>query len=569
MQKAWQITEFDKPASEHLRNELNISPLLAHLLLQKEIRTVKDARAFLSCDPASLHDPFLFEDMEKSTQRIRTAIESKEPVLIYGDYDVDGLTATALLFTTLKKYGADAHNYIPDRVKEGYGFNLEALEKAHKDGIKLVIAVDCGITAVQETDYLEKHGIDCIIIDHHQPIKGNLPHAFAIINPLVQGCHYPYKYLASVGLVYKLAQALRKTIKNPEAARYPIEEDLDLVALGTIADVAPLTGENRILVRHGLKYLARTKRIGLRALIEVAGIGKKKEFQTETVGFILGPRINASGRISSSLHSLKLLLTEDKEDAKALAEELDRNNRERQAMEEVILKEAILKVEREVNFKEHKVIVLHADKWHPGVIGIVASRIAERFYRPTVLVAFDEDKGKGSGRSIKNFHLFDALSKCSDHLIEFGGHEHAAGITITKANIGLFRDALNSVAQETLQPLDLIPRLDIDAEVTLSDITMKFVKELALLEPFGVGNRKPVLAVRGLSLKSKPKIVGSSTIKMWVTDGKLTYEAVGFKRSFDVSIDSIPESFSLAFTPAMNAWQGQESIQLQLKDMKY
>src|SRR3989338_5868586 len=561
MQKAWEIDSLDDKACEVLCKAIGISPVLAHLLIKRGVKSPEEARNFLSCDLSSLHDPFLFKDMEKAVRRIVSAIEDKERVLIYGDYDVDGLTATALLYTTLERYGAHVVNYVPDRIKEGYGLNIEAVEKAYRDGAKLVIAVDCGVTAVEEVDSLKKHHIDCIIIDHHQPIKDRLPDAFAILDPLVPGCGYPYKHLASVGLVYKLTQALG----------WNREGDLDLVALGTISDVAPLTGENRTLVKHGLKYLAETRRPGLRALMEVAGIGKKKEFYTETVGFILGPRLNASGRMNSSMHSLKLLLTGDKEEARKLAGELDKSNRERQAMEAVILKEAISKGEREVNFKEHKVIVLHGDKWHPGVIGIVASRIVEKFYRPTVLVAFNEEglgHGKGSGRSIKNFHLFDALSKCKDHLIEFGGHEHAAGITISKENIDAFRERLNAVEHETLKPLDLIPRLDIDAWISLKDLTKKFVKELELLEPFGVGNRKPVFAVKGLSLKAEPKILNYNTLKIWVTDGELTYEAVGFKKALDYKLDSASSIFDLAFTPSINNWQGQESIQLQLKDLK-
>ncbi|MDD5073380.1 MAG: single-stranded-DNA-specific exonuclease RecJ [Candidatus Omnitrophica bacterium] len=553
------MESLDDSAGAGLAEALGISPVLARLLIKRSVNNPQEARSFLSCGLSSLHDPFLFKDMEKAAARIRSAIENKERVLVYGDYDVDGLTATALLYATLKRYGVHAHNYIPDRVKEGYGLNLEALENARKDGAKLVIAVDCGITAAEEIGFLNKHRIDSIILDHHQPVKGNLPEALAILDPFVPGCRYPYKHLASVGLVYKLMQALG----------WSREEDLDLVALGTISDVAPLTGENRVLVKHGLKYLAKTQRAGLRALMEVAGIGKKKEFYTETVGFILGPRLNASGRMNSSMHSLKLLLTDDKEEAKKLAEDLDKSNRERQAMEAAILKEAISKVEREVNFKEHRVIVLHGDKWHPGVIGIVASRIVEKFYRPTILVAFNENTGKGSGRSIRNFHLFDALSKCKEHLIEFGGHEHAAGITISKENIDAFRDSLNAVAHEVLQPLDLVPRLEIDAWISLKDITRKFLKELELLEPFGVGNRKPVFAVKGLSLKAKPKILNYNTLKIWVTDGELTYEAVGFKKALDYKLDSASLVFDLAFTPLINVWQGQESIQLQLKDLKF
>lgn len=570
MQKAWEIASIDKSKCESFSKALNISPLLAHLLLNRDISTVEEARIFLNSSPTSLHDPFLLKDVEKAVERIETAIENEEVTLIYGDYDVDGLTATALLFLVLKEYGARTIYYIPDRLKEGYGLNVEALKGAHKNGVGLVISVDCGITSIEEVNYLKRQGIDCIILDHHEPLEDILPDAFAIINPLQPECGYPYKSLTSVGLVFKLAQALRRKLKHKHVGEFPpLEEHLDLVALGTISDVAPVTGENRILIKHGLRYLAATRKKGLRSLIEVAGIGRKRKFFTDTVGFILGPRINASGRVSSALQALRLLLTDDEREAKILAEGLDKENQKRQSIEGVILKEAISKVERDVNFKSHRVIVISSDKWHPGVIGIVASRIVEKFYRPTILIAFNENLGRGSGRSIRNFHLFEALSKCREHLVEYGGHEHAAGLTVFRDKIDVFREQLNSIAIETLKPLDLIPRLGIDAEILFGDLTSKLIKELELLEPFGVGNSKPVFAVRNLSLRSKPKIVNSNTLKMWVTDGELTYEVVGFKRALDINVDFATDRFSLAFTPSTNDWQGQEVIQLQLKDLRF
>lgn len=569
MQKTWQITPFDRTVCGGLSKALNISPLFSHLLLERGIADAEAARRFISRTLSSLHDPFLLKDMEKALDRLDTAIKKRQQILIYGDYDVDGLTATTLLFTTLKRCGADVAYYIPHRVSEGYGLNIEALGAAVKDGVGLVIAVDCGITSLEEIDFLKKQNIDCIILDHHEPLACSLPAAVAIINPLQQDCGYPYKSLASVGLVFKLAQALKEGLKVDLFSReYPIEEDLDLVALGTISDVAPLTGENRILVSHGLKHLYRTRKTGLRALIEVAGIGKKREFYTDAVGFILGPRLNASGRMSSSLQSLKLLLTRDEAEARGLAEGLDRENRARQALEETILKEAVSKVEREVNFKEHRVIVVASDRWHPGIIGIVASRLVDKFYRPAFLIAFKDDMGKGSGRSIRNFHLFDALSRCKEDLIEYGGHQYAAGITISKGNLDKFRARLNDIAHEVLKPLDLVPQLNIDAEISLSDLTLKFVKELESLEPFGVGNPKPVFLARGLSLKSRPRMINSSTVQMWVTDGRLTYEAVGFKRSFDFKSETAPANFSLAFNASLNNWQGREEIKLQIKDLR-
>lgn len=570
MQKAWEITQLDKSSCAGFSKTLNVSVLLAHLLLKRNIQTAEEARRFLSCSLSFLHDPFLLKDMTKAVDRIESAIKNGETILLYGDYDVDGLTATALLFLTLRDLGANLTYYIPDRIKEGYGLNIEALKGAQKNGVGLVISIDCGITSFEEVNFLKRQRIDCIILDHHQPFKDVLPDAFAIINPLQPGCDYPYKGLTSVGLAFKLAQALRSKLKHKRVAEFPpLEEHLDLVALGTISDVAPVTGENRILIKHGLRYLANTRKRGLRALIEVAGIGRKKEFFTDTVGFILGPRINASGRISSPLQALRLLLTQDEREAKILAEGLDKENRQRQSVEGVILKEAMLKVERDVNFKSHKIIVISSDGWHPGVIGIVASRIVERFYRPTILITFNENIGRGSGRSIKNFHLFEALAKCREHLVEYGGHEYAAGITLFRNKLDAFREQLNSIANETLKPLDLIPRLEIDAEVLLSDLTPKLIKELELLEPFGVENPKPIFVARNLCLRTKPKIINSKTLTMWITDGQLTYEAVGFKMALDFQSQFASDKFSLAFTPTINDWQGEEEVQLQLKDIKF
>ncbi len=540
-----------------LVKNLKIGRLLAQVLINRKITGLEEARSFLFSGLEGMHDPFLFGDMGIAVKRIKKAAFSGEKVLIFGDYDVDGITSAALLKTLLDKMGINADIYIPDRIKEGYGLTGNISEIAKGMGIRLLITADCGISNSFEILELKNSGIDTIITDHHQPQGDNVPQAVAIINPKTNGCKYPYRELSGVGVAFKLCQAL---LGNASA------EGLDLVALGTIADVVPLTGENRIIAREGLKILQGTRRPGLKALIEKARI-KNRKFTSTFVSFILAPRLNAAGRMDSAKTALDLLLSEKAGEASEIACVLENHNRSRQRVENKILEEAMAVIEKDVNFKEHKVIVVARENWHHGVLGIVASKLADRFYRPAIVICLEEGLCRGSGRSIKNFHLFSALKECKNFLNTFGGHAHAAGLTIAQESIKGFRESINRLACDQLKFDDLLPSMDIDLEVSLSEITAKSVAELEMLEPFGAGNPEPMFYTANLKLKGEPRDLARETIKFWVNDGITTLEAIGFGMSgLKVSLKAAKE-FSLIYTPRLDKWMDEPSVVLEVKEI--
>ncbi|MBN1871702.1 MAG: single-stranded-DNA-specific exonuclease RecJ [Candidatus Omnitrophica bacterium] len=560
--RMWHILKPDESLQKRLVAECGITPITAQLLINRNISDPREADLFLNSNLDRLHDPFLFKDMEKSVKRIKKAISQGEKIMIYGDYDVDGISGAALLERVLKDIGAHSVTYIPSRIDEGYGLNKGAVKSAHRNGVSLLITVDCGISGKSEIEYLKKLGIPTIVTDHHKINANSFPlDAYGVINPLQEDCHYPFKQLAGVGLAYKLAEAVTKDLS------YDMIQHLDLVCLGTIQDMVPQLGENRIFTKHGLEAVNNTRKEGIIALIEASGL-KNRTISTREVGYMLGPRINAAGRVSSAKIALNLLTTNDKCEARELAARLDRENRNRQRIENLILKEAIDRVENEVNFKDEKVIVLEGDDWHPGVIGIVASRVAERFNRPAIMIAFDEEEGRGSGRSIKNFHLFEALNECSDVLSDFGGHAAACGLTIPRKNLDEFRLRLNSVAQQFHMAEEIAPGIDIDMEIPLKMLGNRLIVELDELSPFGPGNPRPILASRDLKLKSRPRVMRRDGIKMWVTDGNVTCEAIGFGM-IDMIEDIIEsESVDIAYTPSFNTWQGLSTLQLELVDIQ-
>ena len=558
MQKIWRVSKADPEIQSHLSSGLNISKITAQLLANRGIRTVETASDFLKCSLASCHDPFLLKDMDKAVARIRKAISSGENILVYGDYDVDGMTSVTLLYSALKNLGAKVETYIPNRIEEGYGLNLAAIKKAHKDNVTLLITVDCGITSFKEVDHASALKIDVIITDHHEILGSKVPSACAVINPLQNDCSYPFKHLAGVGLAYKLVKALYD--QTPHFA----EDFLDLVSLGTVADIAPLIGENRVLAKHGLDELNRRERVGLKALMDVANLDGN--ISSGHIGFVLGPRINAMGRIGSPQKAIELLLTGDITSATELAKVLTTENRNRQKIEAKILDEALAKLEREVNFKDHRVIVLASENWHPGVIGIVASRIAERFYRPTILISLDGKLGKGSGRSIESFHLFEYLLRCKDLLTGFGGHESACGITIEKDKIPAFTEFINGEALKDVDERILSPKLNIEMDVMLDSLTEGVVIEIESLSPFGSDNPRPVLSTRNLRIKDGPRQIGKSGFKFWVTDENVTCEAVAFTKG-NLEMPKPGSTVDLAYIPSINSWQGVRSIQLELKDI--
>jgi single-stranded-DNA-specific exonuclease len=561
MRKRWVVKKSDKEITNILVKELGISPIVAQLLANRSILKVEEADKFLNCRLSNLHDPFMLKGMERAVARIRHALSKGEKILVYGDYDVDGITSVALLKSVLTGLGGHVLDYIPNRLEEGYGLNLDACQLAHRKKVSLLITVDCGINAAREVAYLNSLSIDSIIIDHHEVQGGSLPKACAIIDPLQDGCDYPFKYLAGVGLALKVAQALLD--RTPEQ----MKEYMDLVALGTVSDVVPQLGENRILTKYGLDVLNTTERIGLRELIKVSGL-KGRDISSGHIGFILGPRINASGRIGSPKKALQLLLTHRKDEAGEIAGMLNQENRNRQKIESGILQEAMQKVQTEVNFKDHKTIVLSSTDWHPGVIGIVASRLVDKFYRPTAIISVNRNVGKGSARSISDFNLFEAINKCKDHLMEFGGHKAACGFSIQKKEIERFKTRFNKFAKESLLPEHLLPKIRADMDIPLSKLSERLISDIERLAPHGPKNPSPLFISKGIKLKNTPKTIGRKGIKFWVTDGKITCEAVAFGVS-DAFLDMMGEGeIDLAYSPSVNVYKGLRSIKLNLEDVR-
>ncbi len=558
MQKRWNVKAPNPQLQVSLSDKLSIHPIVAQLLINRNIQTVKEAEDFLYADLSRLHDPFLLTDMDKAIARIKAAKAKDELVLIFGDYDVDGVTSSAILKNALTKFGLKVLNYIPHRMTEGYGLNHSIVNFAKERNVKLLISIDCGISAFDQVDALNRSGIDVIVVDHHEPSGDKLPNAVAIINPKRHDCHYPFDGLASVGLAFKLSQALL----GKDAG-----DILDLVALGTIADVAELTGENRIFVKEGLGRIHLTKNKGLIALMDVARI-KGKKLKPHAVGFILAPRINAAGRMGSAEKSLQLLLSDDLAEAYQLARGLEEENQKRQKMQSDIIEEAMAIVEREVNFKDHKIIVLSKEGWHRGVVGIVASRIMDTFYRPTIVISLEDGVGVGSARSIDGFHLYHALKSCSHLLENYGGHEHAAGLTIKKENIDSFRDLINTFAQENILIENLIPTLELDCEISLSSIDVDLVNVIKTIEPCGEGNPPARFCSRRLTVKSPPVILGRDTLKFWVSDGQVVVQAVGFGMGKFFDLVKNAKTIDLAYGLSIDDWNKDPIVQLEIKDIK-
>lgn len=551
----------DFALQELFAKELGISKTVAQVLINRGMKTPVEAESFLRADPRDLLDPYSFPDMRKAVSLIREAARTSRKVMLFGDYDVDGITALAVLQSALARAGITPVHYIPHRIKEGYGLSGNIASIARQKGIGLVITVDCGTNSGQRIKELRGQGIEVIVTDHHeQSEKGESP-ASAVINPKAAGSPYKYRDLAGVGVAYKLAQALAAD----EGARSQ-ESDLDLVALGTIADVVPLTGENRIFAKEGLRLLSRTNRPGLRALAEASGI-KGKEVNAGFVSYILGPRLNASGRMDSAETALRLLTSSNAEEANELARQVEFYNRQRQKVESKIMEEAQALIDKEVNFREHKIIVIAKEDWHQGVLGIVASKLADRFYRPTILISLSEGLCKGSGRSIPNFHLFDALLDCKDFLAGFGGHAHAAGIMIPRANIADFKEKINLLAKERLRIEDLIPAIDIDAELALAEVGEGLVWQLRSLEPYGSANQEPLFLTRNLALKGEPQVLSRYTLKFWVTDGARTYQAIGFGMASLKESLMQADGFDLVYRPEIDSWDGHESLVLEVSDI--
>lgn len=550
------------PSSRAARDtaaEFGVHPVIASILFERGLRTPESLQRFLNPSFDDLENPFAFRDMAKAVDRIRRAIANRERILVYGDYDVDGVTGSSILFPVLKKLGAEVEVYIPHRIEEGYGLNLEALEKLLRKKFVLFITVDNGITGIEPIEFLKSNGADVIVVDHHQP-KGKLPPADAIVS----GCLGDGKgdpNLAACGLAFKLAWALCGELD-------PVKEYLDLVALGTVADIAPVVGDNRILLKFGLPVLTQAKRVGIRALIQASGLSRNF-ISFRDIAFVLGPRINASGRMGSPATAFKLLTTDQEMLARNLAGILEEGNRDRQRVESEMLEEALELIEEDAFAAQDRVLVVHHEEWHEGVLGIIAARLVERYQKPSIVLSVKNGVGKGSGRSIPHFSIFDCVSKCEDLLLSFGGHPQACGLTVKKENIAHFRKRLNDAAAEAPAQSWGV-ELGIDAEVPLSQIDEKLIGDLERLAPFGPGNRKPFFLTRNLRLKGLPKRRGKNTLQCWVTDasGQVTCEAVGFRMYEKWEKTRRTEDLSFVHHPALSEFKGIRSIQLELEDWR-
>lgn len=557
--KKWISSNPNGEIIDELSKELNISHILAMVLVNRGINSVEEADRFLHPDMNNLGDPYLLPDMQKAVERIVEAINKNEKICVYGDYDVDGITSVTVMIKALESLGADVFYYIPDRMDEGYGLNKSALEEIRQSGAGLVITVDCGIVSFEEVAYGNSLGINMIITDHHQS-QDKLPPALGVINPKIKDSNYPFKELAGVGVAYNLCRALEIHIgKDSEADSF-----MDIVALGTVADLVPLVGENRILVKEGLKAIRDTKNQGLKALIKVSGL-EGKEMNTLHIAFMLAPRINAAGRLSTAKKGVELLLTGDPDKAMELARELDTNNKERQAIDKRILDEAIKLAEQE---KGNDVLVLASPDWHPGVIGIVASRVTEKFNKPSILFCIEEGEARGSARSIPGLDIYHMLSQCSHLYNKFGGHKQAAGLALDAEKLEEFTREINIIALDYMQDIETRPVIKVEGELTGLPVTPEDIEHLKRLEPCGFGNPAPLFVKRGIEVLDARK-VGKNKNHL-----KLAFKSVGGKVDgifFGCEEGHVPligEKVDIVFAPEINNWMNKNILQFNVKDIK-
>ncbi len=550
---------------EKLSQSFDFPAIVVKILINRGLDSADKIDSFVNPKMEDLSDPFKLPDMDKAVERIVDALRANERIMVYGDYDVDGITASSLMFLVLNKLGAQVSYYLPNRLVEGYGLSEEGILEAEKKGATLIVSVDTGVTAVDEVEFARQHGIEVVITDHHEPGE-QIPKAVAIVNPKVVRDSDKGHELAGVGVAFKVALALYRRLQQNEAE---LEEHLDLVALGTSADIVPLIGENRILTKYGIKQIVRTTKPGLKKLVFVSGL-MGKEISTGQVVFILAPRINAIGRLGDAEKAIKLLTTRDEEAATEIARFLDEENRRRKAIDEKTLDEALALIESTVELDNDKAIVLESSGWHQGVIGIVASRLVERYYLPTVLVSVDGDIGKGSARSIPGFHIYEALKACGDVLLRFGGHKYAAGLSIEARRIPEFRKRLKQVARDVLSLEDLTPKLQIDAEVDLDVMDMDFVKTIEAFAPFGPQNMRPIFLTRNLNIVGQPYVVGRNHLKMRVRKGEKDFDVIGFgfgKHASALSMSGV--GVDMAYVVEANTYFEQERVQLRVKDLRY
>ena len=556
MNKKWEFYNSDKEKVKEIAEKFNINQLIATVLVNRGITDENDIKIFLEPTRADFYDPYLLPDMEKAVSRIIKAIDENEKIMIYGDYDVDGITSISVLKKFLEERELEVGFYIPNRLDEGYGLNKEAITKIKNDGYKLMITVDCGISGIEEVEYASSLGIETIITDHHEP-SDELPKAIAVIDPKIKTSKYPFSQLAGVGVVFKFIQAIsiKLNLDEKEYLKY-----LDLVCVGTISDIVPLVDENRVIAKLGLKLVAVTKNIGLRSLINASGY---KTLDANTISFGIAPRVNACGRMGYETEALELFLSNNINNVRELTNKLNDYNKDRQETEKRIFNEALEKIDNSV---ESNVIVLGSEGWHHGVIGIVASKITDMYYKPTILLCFEDGIAKGSGRSLPGFDLHNALCNCNNYLEKFGGHEMAVGLSLKIDNFDKFKEQFEEYSKES-NIQDILPIIKIDKEIGSKDISIQTVKQLELLQPFGEANKIPVFLYKNLKIDSIRALTEGKHLKLTLKDDNTIINAIGFNLGYLADEYLIGDKIDVVGALEINSFNGMEQVQINIKDI--
>ena len=558
MNRKWECYETNSEKVQELIEQYQLNPLLATILVNRHIENKDEMDKFMYPTRNDFHDPYLMPDMEKAVNRIIKAIKEKQPIMIYGDYDADGITSITVLKKFLLERDVPVDTYIPNRLDEGYGLNKKAIESIHNNGYRLIITVDCGISGMEEIEYGNSLGIETIITDHHEPAE-ILPNAYAVIDAKRKDNKYPFNQLAGVGVVFKLIQALSQKLglEEKEYLKY-----LDLVCIGTISDIVPLVDENRVIAKLGLKLVEVTKNIGLRTLIETVGF---KQIDSTSISFGIAPRINACGRMGFEQAALDLFLCENKDEAIKIADRLNKFNQERQATEKAIFEQVVKKIE--MTEKQKTCIILGDEHWHHGIIGIVSSKVTDMYFKPSILVCFEGEEGKGSGRSIPGFDLHEALSNCREHIEKFGGHSMAIGITVKKSEFESFKSDLEEYATNK-NVTEIVPVMNIDKEITLKQINIPDVQSLQLLEPFGEANTMPIFLLKNLKINSIRALSEGKHLKLTLKDGNYMLDAIGFNMGELSQEYKLDDKIDIIGTLGINTFNGMQNVQLTIKDMR-
>lgn len=558
MNKKWECYEVDEKKVKELVEKYNLSNILAKILVNKGITKKEQIELYINPTRKDFHEPFLMPDMELAVNRILKAIREKQKIIIYGDYDADGITSTIVLKSYLEERGLEVSSYIPNRLDEGYGLNKEAIQKIYDNGYKLMITVDCGISGIDEIEFANSLGVETIITDHHEPGE-ILPNAVAVIDAKRKDSKYPFNQLAGVGVVFKLIQAIsiKLGIEEKEYLKY-----LDIICIGTISDIVPLIDENRVIAKLGLKLIAQTKNIGLKVLLNLIGF---KTIDSNAISFGVAPRINACGRMGNEQVALALFLSKDYEEAKILATKLNEYNIERQTIEKKIFDEAVEEIEK--NEKERNCVIVGKEGWHHGIIGIVASKVTDIYFKPSILVCFEGENGRGSGRSITGFDLHEALTKCGKYLEKFGGHSMAVGVTIKRAEFENFKNMLEEYSK-ACEIDKIVPVINIDSEVSLKDINIESIKSLKTLEPYGEANKMPLFLLKNLKINSIRSLSDGKHLKLTLKDDNYMINAIGFNMGELTHKYLIDDKIDVVGNLEINSYNGMESIQILLKDIR-